>query len=379
MVRVVFLTHTYPRWPGDFSGASLAVLARALARRGASVRVIAPGETGGSVTLDGVVVHRFPVSRSLSNLLADQDGFAARLQGAAGWSVLIRLWQALKRGARREMAAGADVVHAHWWIPAGLASPGSVPLVLTVHGADASILKRSRIGRALSRSVLRRAAVLSAVTRQAGESLQRLSGRFVGTEQIHPLPIESRGHPWTRGGDGMVMIGRLDRSRRVDLALETAAVLASWGHHLPLTIIGDGPCRSDLHRQAEQQGIGELVRFRGPMPEDQARSHLARADVMLLTAQGETSLVTALEAFVAGVPVVACWDGGALVDVVPESGAGRLSLPSAEALAHSVLSVRADRDRLAIGRLVGEAWRARLAPDNVAQVCEGWYRAALAG
>ena len=26
----------------------------------------------------------------------------------------------------------------------------------------------------------------------------------------------------------------------------------------------------------------------------------------------------------AGVPVVACWDGGGLLDVVPETGAGRL-------------------------------------------------------
>ena len=72
-------------------------------------------------------------------------------------------------------------------------------------------------------------------------------------------------------------------------------------------------------------------------------------------------------------PVVACWDGGAVVDVVPESGAGRLSIPSADALADNVLNLLADTDRLALTRLVGEAWRARLAPDHVAQVCEGWY------
>jgi len=80
---------------------------------------------------------------------------------------------------------------------------------------------------------------------------------------------------------------------------------------------------------------------------------------------------------ISGVPVVTCWDSGAPVDVVPQAGAGRLSLPAAEALAECVMSVRADRDALAASRLVGEAWRTRLAPDHVAQVYEGWYRDAL--
>jgi len=66
------------------------------------------------------------------------------------------------------------------------------------------------------------------------------------------------------------------------------------------------------------------------------------------------------------------------VSIVPESGPGRLTLPSPEALADSVLDLQGDPDRLAMGRLVGESWRARLAPDHVAGLCEGWYRNALA-
>ena len=214
--------------------------------------------------------------------------------------------------------------------------------------------------------------------RQAGESVQNLDGRFVGPEHIHPMPMESRGHPWTRGGGGVVVIGHLDRQGRVDLALQTVAILASCGHSLPLTIIGDGPRRNALVQLAQRLGVTALVRFLGAMPADQARGHLARADLLLHTTRGDDTAGPALEALVTGVPVVACWDGGAIVDVVPESGAGRLSIPSAEALADNVLNLLADVDRLALTRLVGEAWRARLAPDNVAQLCEDWYRHALA-
>jgi UDP:flavonoid glycosyltransferase YjiC (YdhE family) len=103
---------------------------------------------------------------------------------------------------------------------------------------------------------------------------------------------------------------------------------------------------------------------------------LARADLMLVTAQGDGG-ASAVDALITGIPVVACWDSGAAVDLVPESGAGRLSLPAADSLAESVASLLAEPARLAAGRLIGEAWRARLAPDHVAQVCESWYRDAV--
>jgi glycosyltransferase involved in cell wall biosynthesis len=378
VVRVVFLTHNYPRWPGDFSGAALGSLARALVRRGISVQVVAPSEQGtGRAELDGVSVERVPIPSRLSHTIAEQDGFAAGLSNPLRWGTLFRLWRSLKAAAGREVAAGADLVHAHWWIPSGLAAPSGVPLVLTVHGADAALLRGSRIARSLARPLLRRAAIVTAVSRPAGEAVQNLTGRFLGPQHIHPMPIDSRGHPWTRGGGGAVLLGRLDVSGRVSLAVETVAVLASCGHDIPLTIIGDGPDRIALQQRAQRLGVSALVRFLGAMPADQARGHLARADLMLFTARGEGTAVAPLEALIMGVPVVACWDSGASVDVVPEAGGGRLSLPSAEALADNVLSLRADKDRLTVGRLVGEAWRTRLAPDHVAQLYEGWYRDAL--
>jgi glycosyltransferase involved in cell wall biosynthesis len=166
---------------------------------------------------------------------------------------------------------------------------------------------------------------------------------------------------------------------RVDLAIRTAAVLASCGHDLPLTILGVGPERAALEQRAGELGISALVRFAGDGSAEQRRVLLERADLMLHTCQGDGVSSTALEGIISGIPVIACWDAGAAVDVVPESGAGRLSLPSPEALADCVLDLQADADRFAMARLVGEGWRARLAPDHVAELCEGWYRDALAG
>ncbi|HZB27778.1 MAG TPA: glycosyltransferase [Gemmatimonadales bacterium] len=378
-MRVVLLTHSYPRWPGDFAGAAQGALARALVRRGMSVRVVVPSEdSAGRAELEGVVVDRVRVARAAAEALRDPDALATRLRRPLAWASLLRVWRSLRIAARRQVAAGADVVHAHWWIPSGLATPRGVPVVLTIHGADAGLLQRSRLARTLAQPLWRRTTLVTAVSPEVGDSVQILAGRSMPAEHIQPMPIETKGLPWTRGGDGAVLLGRLDHQGRVELAIETVAILASSGHAMPLTIVGDGPARRRLQQRAEQLGVSALVQFAGSLPPDQARSYLARADVLLFTSRSESNAGPALDALITGVPIVSCWDSGAVVGVVPQSGPGRLCLPTADALAESVVHLQADKDRLALSRLVGESWRARLAPDHVAERCESWYRDALA-
>ncbi|MFL5402037.1 MAG: glycosyltransferase family 4 protein [Gemmatimonadales bacterium] len=377
-MRVVFLTHDFPRWSGDRTGA-LSILTRALVRRGISVRVVAVSEDkSGTTEIDGVPVHLVRSGAAAKASASRSHTLAGPPSGPPAWSHLARLWRALRPAVRQEIAAGVDVIHAHGWAPAGLATPSVVPVVLTVQSVDASLLRQSRIARALARRLFRRTAVVTTVSREVGTWIESGAGRHIGASHIHPMPIDSRGHPWTRGGGGVVVVSPLEASGRVELAIRTVAVLASCGHDLPLTIIGGGPDRDALEQRAAGLGVSALVRFVGDLGPEEARRYLERADLMLFTAKGDGMALVALEGLISGIPVVACWDSGAAVDVVPESGAGRLTLPVPESLADSILELQADPDRFAMARLVGESWRARLAPDHVAGVCEGWYRDALA-
>jgi len=378
-VRVVFLTHNYPRWSGDLSGSFLGTLAAALVRRGVEVRVVAPSDAGqgGEDEADGVRVRRVRYAPARLETLAYRGTMTSALRAPGGWRALGGLWRALRRAAREEMASGADLVHAHWWVPAGLAAPSEAPLVVTVHGTDAALLRRSRLARRVARPVFARARIVTAVSRELAGWVQNATGRHIPTAHVHPMPVDTSEWPWTTGGGGAVVVSRLTAQKRINLAIETTAFLASCGHDLPLTVVGDGPERDSLERQVDRLGIAPFVRFVGAVPPSEVTRFLARADLMLVPAQGEGFGLAAAEALMAGVPVVACWDGGGLLDVVPETGAGRLTLPSAEALSDATLDLLQDPDRLALARLVGEAWRARLAPEHVAELCEGWYREAL--
>lgn len=380
-MRVVFLTHNYPRWAGDVSGAFLATLAGGLARRGIDVRVIAPSDEGrgGEEQLEGIPVRRVRYASARAETLAYRGTMQAALRAPSGIRALAGLWRALRRAAGEEAEAGADLFHAHWWVPAGMAVPRGARNVLTVHGTDAALLRRSRIARTLARPVFQRATVVTAVSRELAGWVQAGAGRFVDPSHIQPMPVDSRNHPWSVGGGGAVVVSRLTPQKRVSLAIETVAFLASCGHEMPLTIVGDGPERTALERLVDKLGITSFVTFTGAVPSAEVPNYLARADLMIFPAQGEGFGLVAAEALMAGVPVVACWDGGGVLDVVPPNGAGRLTLPAPEAMGDAILGLLLEPDHRDMARLVGESWRARLAPDHVAGICEGWYREALGG
>jgi glycosyltransferase involved in cell wall biosynthesis len=378
-VRVVFLTHNYLSTPGDASSGSLAVLARALLRRGMFVHVVAPSDDSGEIAVDGVSVSRVRLARSVREWIASSERIASALRNPLGWLALRRFRSAMGAAAQKEVTDGADILHVHSWLAVGYSAPTGIPVVVTVGGPDGALLLRSRTARRMARPILQRASVLTVVSREVGTWVQAAAGRFIDPSYIHPMPADTRGFPWTRGGNGAVVIATLIAPKRVELALETVAELVSCGHDFPLTIIGDGPERTALEQRTTRLGISSLVRFVGARTDADARSYLERADVLLFTDRGEGIAPAAVQALACGVPVVACWDSGAAVEVVPESGPGRLTLPSPEALAQAVLDLQRDPDRLAMGRLVGESWRARLSPAHVAELCEGWYRSALTG
>ena len=98
---------------------------------------------------------------------------------------------------------------------------------------------------------------------------------------------------------------------------------------------------------------------------------------MLFPAEGEGFGLAAAEAFMCGVPVVACVDGGGVLDVVPADGAGRRAPPSPVALASALRDLLADPSARRLAAEEGERWRTRLNPDAAAAVCERWYREAL--
>jgi len=377
-VRVVFLTHNYPRHPGDVAGAFLHVLARALVAQGVAVRVVAPADGGetGPAELDGIPVRRVRYGRPERETLAYRGTLAGAVTRPARWRDLAALFGALRRAAREELARGADLVHAHWWLPAGVAAAGQGPGVVTLHGTDVALLDRLPPLRPLGRRVLRGALGVTAVSTDLATRAGRVAGLAPGAIRVEPMPAlapAGRAH----GGGGAAVVARLTRQKRVDLVLRALAHPDLAARGVALTVVGDGPERPALERLAREVGLGARVRFVGEVPPAQVGQYLAAADVLLATGVREGFGLVAVEALALGVPVVACRDGGGLLDIVPDGGGGRLVEPSPPALAAAVLDLLGDAGAAAAALAAGERWRARLAPAEVARRYAAFYREAL--
>lgn len=381
-MRVIFLTHNYPRHPGDLAGGFLHPLALALQGAGVDLRVVAPSDRGqGSRdSIEGIPVSRVRYAPAAWETLAYTGQMARALRDPRGLLALAGLWRALRRGARAEAAgaAGPVVIHAHWWFPAGAAAPPEHPLVVTLHGTDGRLLERGGVPRWLGRQVLRRAAVVTAVSGPLARVAEVATGRAIPAHAIQGMPVPVELFHRTRGGGGIVCVARLTPQKRIHLLLHALARLRGQGLPLRLTIVGSGEELPGLSSLASDLGLGGQVRFAGQQPVAEVAGLLGSADLFVLPAAREGYGLAAAEALLAGVPVVACRDGGGLLDLVPPAGEGRVVEPSPSGIAEGIGSLLADPGAREAAWRAGARLRAALHPGAVAERALEWYRQALA-
>jgi glycosyltransferase involved in cell wall biosynthesis len=140
----------------------------------------------------------------------------------------------------------------------------------------------------------------------------------------------------------IVAIGRLEKQKGFDLALDAMALL-SRTRDARLAILGDGNQRSALQRQARRLGIDHLVSLPGYVRD--VRPYLARASVFLMTSRYEGYPAALVEAIGHGVPTVATSCSSAMAEIAAFSGGGRVAASNPSAIAGAL------RDLLSSSRL----------------------------
>jgi len=105
------------------------------------------------------------------------------------------------------------------------------------------------------------------------------------------------------------MIARMNaRSKNHQILLDAAARLRNRLPKFEVVLVGDGPLRHVLEREAKGLGIGDLVRFLGDRRDIPAI--LASLDLTVLPSASESLSNAILESMAAGVPVIASDVGG---------------------------------------------------------------------
>jgi glycosyltransferase involved in cell wall biosynthesis len=168
-------------------------------------------------------------------------------------------------------------------------------------------------------------------------------------------------------------VGRLNEVKRQDLLLRSVATPGAGLDDVRVLIVGDGPEREALQKLAHNLGIAERVHFAGYQPAPER--YLAAMDVFALTSRLEGLPLAMLEAWAAGLPVVASAVGG--VPKVVMHGVSGLLFPNGDlaALTASLKRFFADPEEAARMAVAGTVTvRERFSLQRMASEYEARYR-----
>lgn len=384
-MRVLFLTHSYPRTSGDAAGAFLLHLATALRAQDVEVTVVAPAgdHLPAREILGGIPVHRFRYAPRRFQRLAYTGQMAEEVRRSlSGKLALLGLLGAgFAAGALVRRAVTPALVHAHWWFPGGLvgswvSSLGRIPLVTTMHGTDVRLAMGNELVRGLLRRVIGNSRAVTTVSSWLAEQVKTMAPS--SNPIVSPMPVAT--HLFTPGGTRQarrfLFVGRLNAQKGISGLLDA---IAGMKERAELDVIGDGSNRETLVRRAHELEIGDRVRWHGALRQPALLAYYRSATAVVVPSREEGFGLVAVEAQLCETPVVAFASGG-LADIVEDRVTGYLVPPGDhERLARTLDEVLTSDKRHEVGKSGRQSALANFAPDSVAHRYRLLYDSVLRG
>jgi len=383
-IRLLSLTHTYPRFPGDTNGPFVKFLMDELTARGHEVQVLtawdpelreAPGDSADRPRGEApLAAYRYaPLDRW--HLLGYSRTIEADVRIRSVMLLLAPLmiargtWR-LWRLARRFKP---DLIQAHWFLPNGfMASLVSrltgVPVVATLHGSDVFVAEKGFPYSWMTRFTLRSIALLTSCSPELRDRICELgfprerSGvvPYAADPAMVDRPADPRATRLLRealcpAGEGPLLfaLGRLVYKKGFEYLLRAMPEILCELPGARLVIAGEGDLREKLGALARELGMAERVAFPGRLLRDRIQAHMAACDIFLMPSvrdaagniDGLPNVI--LEAMAAGKPVIASRVAGIPLAVVDGENGRLVPEKDSGAIAAAVLEAAADPRRLA--------------------------------
>lgn len=147
-------------------------------------------------------------------------------------------------------------------------------------------------------------------------------------------------------GDAFLVlyVGRLSEAKGVDDLIGVVGSMKRSDLHL--LVVGDGPDRASLERQARTE-LHDAVTFTGALPNEALPNYYAIADAFVLPTHGDTWGLVLNEAMVCRTPVITTSAAGAVGDLVRDGETGLVVPPGDRTALRNALVRLAAADRLA--------------------------------
>ncbi|MDP2362117.1 MAG: glycosyltransferase [bacterium] len=314
-MRILALTHTYPRFPADTNGPFVRFLMDELARRGHEVRILTAWDRG----FDPAELERDLDGRGRARARLS----AYRYAPWDAWHLLgysrtiredVRLRTRMLLLSPLMLAAGAralrraaqefrpDLLHAHWFLPnafmaAGVARRLGLPLVATLHGSDVFVAEKGWPFSHMTRVALR---ATTRLTSCSPELRDRVCALGLDRRRSHVIPyaadpglLEGGIDPAAAArmrerllagapGPLVLALGRLVWKKGFHVLLEALPPLRAQHPGLRVAIAGEGDLAERLKTMVRERGLQLVVDFPGRLSREEVGPAMAACDLFVM-------------------------------------------------------------------------------------------------
>lgn len=316
--RLLVTASTFPRWEGDTEPRFVLDLAIHMLSL-FDVTVLVPAAQGAKdyEIMDGVEViryHYFPIHKC--ETLCYPGAIMPRIKEKKIRVLLVPFLFFSLHIKLIKLLKDYDIVHAHWLIPQGIIqSFFKKAYIVTGHGGDVTSLNKG-IVRKLKKRCLKKAMKITAVSEHLKVQMQKIAPDC--NPEVISMGVDTRkfGKQYSvknyfnqNNKKVILFVGRLAEKKGVSYIIEAMKLIDA-----KLIIVGDGPLREKLEKQAKSQG--EKIEFWGAKTHTELKEIYASADIFVapsVTAKDgdqEGFGLVMLEAMASGLPVVASDSGG---------------------------------------------------------------------
>ena len=355
-MNLLFLSETFPDAASPAKGTYNDALCLALSRQN-TVRVIAPRQW------PEVLKRR--LSKQATTIPAHLEQAGIEVAYPTYWytprfgETFYGRW--MSRSVRRDVdrfqkAAPIDAVLSYWAHPDGEAALKAarrcgVPSAVIVGGSDVLLLPKRKGRGACVRRVLQESSAVITVSEGLRSAVIELGVdpsrvhticQGVDRDRFHPGDQDAARRRIGLGASGaktLLWVGRMVDVKRLDLLLDACRLLWKSGMRISLHLVGDGPLRPTLERQAVEAGLEECVHFEGAVGHEMLADWYRAADLAVLSSSSEGLPNVLREAVACGTPFVST-DVGSIREIarpefsrlVPAGSVGGLATAIREAL-----------------------------------------------
>lgn len=357
--RLLIITQSFIKHKGDILSKHIFVAAKLLVQTGWEVSVLAPHENrlARHEDIEGVKVFRFKYFWTRYERLA----YTGRMHEVVARSplnlliFLFFLFFFLLRAVQVAKRTRPLAIHAHWWIPTGIigclvSHLTNIPLLVTLHGTDARLIRERPFLSSLARWVFMSADKISVVSHFIKEQL--VGGLRVPADKIFvfPMPIDTEKiykkevPPPER--KMVLCVARLLEQKDLGTLIRAFHRLHQNWRELDLVIIGEGSEseKAKLENLIRKLNLEKDVALYDFMLQEELNQYYNMCDLYVLPSLGEGFGLQLVEAQLCKKPVIGA-RSGAIPEIIEDGKTGLLVPPQDPgALASAMERILADEN-----------------------------------